>query len=53
IPGGKILCTDMKKTTLENLYSTLKNMENEVIVEDEIMEKALNSLLNMHKLAEG
>ncbi|MBF4761049.1 quinolinate synthase NadA, partial [Clostridioides difficile] len=44
---------DMKKTTLENLYSTLKNMENEVIVEDEIMEKALNSLLNMHKLAEG
>lgn len=53
IPGKNVLCPDMKKTTLENLYSTLLNMENEVDVEESIREKALNSLLNMHKLAEA
>lgn len=43
----------MKKIILENLYSIFKNMENEVIVEDEIMEKVLNLLFNMYKLVEG
>lgn len=43
----------MKKTTLENLYSTLLNMENEVVVEENVRVNALNSLLNMHKLSEG
>ena len=53
IPGGTIKCKDMKMTTLENLYDTILNTKNEVIVEEHIREKALNSLLNMHKLAEG
>lgn len=52
IPGGSVRCADMKKTTLENLYTTLLNGENEVVVDEQIREKALKSLLNMHKLAE-
>lgn len=53
-PGGKgvIKCRDMKKTTLESVYNTLLNMENEVIVEENIRVNALNALLNMHKLSE-
>lgn len=52
IPGESISCIDMKKTTLNNLYETLLNMDNEVVVEETVRIKALNSLLNMHKLAE-
>ena len=51
IPGGTILCKDMKMTTLENLYYTLLNMENEIIVEEETARKALRCLENMHALA--
>lgn len=51
IPGGTISCKDMKMTTLENLYHTLLNMENEIIVEDETARKALRCLENMHALA--
>lgn len=51
VPGGKICCVDMKKTTLQNLYDTLLNMKNEVILDEEIRAKALVSLENMHRLA--
>jgi quinolinate synthase len=51
IPGGKISCIDMKKTTLQNLYDTLLNMKNEVVVDKAVAEKALNCLENMHYLA--
>ena len=51
IPGDKICCQDMKKTTLENLYDTLLNMNNEITLDEEIRKKALRSLENMHKLA--
>ncbi len=50
IPGDRICCQDMKKTTLENLYDSLLNMENEIILDEEIRKKALKSLENMHKL---
>lgn len=50
IPGDRICCQDMKKTTLENLYDSLLNMENEIILDEEIRKKALRSLENMHKL---
>ena len=49
IPGERICCQDMKKTTLENLYNTL-NMENEIILNENIRKKALVSLENMHRL---
>ena len=51
IPGGKISCIDMKKTTLQNLYDTLLNMKNEVVVDKAVAKKALNCLENMHCLA--
>lgn len=50
IPGDKICCQDMKKTTLENLYDSLLNMRNEIILDEEIRKMALKSLENMHKL---
>lgn len=49
IPGKNISCVDMKKTTLESLYEALLTMENEIIIDEDIREKALTSLLNMHE----
>lgn len=51
IPGGNISCKDMKKTTLENLYDTLLNMNNEVNLDEKISKNALQCLENMHLLA--
>ena len=48
IPGNRISCEDMKKTTLEAVYETLLNMKNEITIDEDIREKALTSLLNMH-----
>lgn len=50
IPGDRICCQDMKKTTLENLYDSLLNNKNEIILDEEIRKKALRCLENMHKL---
>ena len=41
----------MKKTTLNNLYDTLLNMKNEVILAESVSKNALKSLENMHSLA--
>ena len=49
IPGNRICCEDMKKTTLEDVYETLLNMKNEIIIEEDIRQRALNCLLNMHR----
>lgn len=51
IPGNRICCEDMKKTTLEDVYKTLLNMKNEITIEEDIRQKALNCLLNMHRYA--
>jgi quinolinate synthase len=51
IPGDRICCQDMKKTTLENLYDALLNMSNEITLDEDIRVKALKSLENMHILA--
>lgn len=51
IPGSTISCVDMKKSTLTNLYDALLNMNTEVIVEQEVAQKALRCLQNMHQLA--
>ena len=50
IPGDRICCQDMKKTTLENLYDALLNMQNEITLYEDIRKKALRSLENMHIL---
>lgn len=49
-PGERICCKDMKKTTLENLYDVLVNMNNEVILNEDIRVKAEKCLQNMHLL---
>ena len=46
-----IRCSDMKKTTLENLYETLLYMKNEIKLDEDIRKKAFKSLENMHKLS--
>ena len=51
IPGDRICCQDMKKTTIENLYDALLNMKNEMILDEDTRRQALRSLENMHKLA--
>lgn len=45
------ICMDMKKVTLDKVLLTLENMDNEVVLEDEIMKKALVPLQNMLELA--
>ena len=39
----------MRKTTLEDVYETLLNIKNEIIIEEDIRQRALNCLLNMHR----
>lgn len=51
IPGESISCIDMKKTTIQTLYDTLLNMNNEITVDENISKKALICLENMHSLA--
>ncbi|HBI91864.1 MAG TPA: quinolinate synthase [Terrisporobacter glycolicus] len=48
----KMICPNMKKTSLEKVYDALCGKVDEVILDKEISEKALTSLENMHKLGE-
>ncbi|WP_373899673.1 quinolinate synthase NadA [Haloimpatiens sp. FM7315] len=42
-----MVCRDMKKTTLEDVYKALKEMKYEVNLNDDIIKRANNSLENM------
>lgn len=46
-----MICPNMKKITLENLYTCLLNEEHEIILNENQRIKALNSLENMHRLS--
>ncbi|WP_419725512.1 quinolinate synthase NadA [Terrisporobacter petrolearius] len=48
----KMICPNMKKTSLEKVYGALCGKVDEVVLDKEISEKALTSLENMHKLGE-
>lgn len=48
----KMICPNMKKTSLEKVYDALDGKIDEVVLDKEISEKALTSLENMHKLGE-
>lgn len=48
----KMICPNMKKTSLEKVYDALCGKVDEVVLDKEISEKALTSLENMHKLGE-
>ena len=45
-----MVCPNMKKTTLQDIYDALDGKREEVILDEEIRKKALRSLENMHKL---
>jgi len=51
VPGKTMTCINMKKTTLEDVYDCLLSMTNEIKIEETLRVKALDSLLNMHKLS--
>ena len=50
IPYGKMVCRNMKMTTLKDLYESLLKMENKIEIDEYLRLKAYNSLKNMHKL---
>ena len=45
-----MVCPNMKKTGLQDVYDALDGKREEVILDEEIRKKALTSLENMHKL---
>lgn len=45
-----MVCPNMKKTSLQDVYDVLDGKKEEVILDEEIRKKALTSLENMHKL---
>ena len=44
IPIGDLVCEDMKKVTLENLFETLRDLRNEVTVPEEIAARARRAI---------
>ena len=50
IPGGSMVCSNMKKTTLKDVYESLKFDKNQIEIEEELRERAYTSLINMHRL---
>jgi len=51
--SDNMLCEDMKKTTLEDVLTSLKTMTHEVKVPEEIRVKAVMSVEKMLKIAQG
>lgn len=45
-----MVCPNMKKTSLQDVYDALDGKKEEVILDEEMRKKALTSLENMHKL---
>ncbi|SHI05992.1 quinolinate synthase NadA [Clostridium intestinale] len=51
VPGTTMTCINMKKTTLEDIYITLKEETNEIILDEDVRMKAYKALENMHLLS--
>jgi quinolinate synthase len=47
IASPKLVCTNMKKTHIEDVLRSLQNMENEIILEDDLIKRAKSSLDRM------
>ena len=45
-------CPGMKMNTLEKVYDVLNSMENEMLLNEELRQKAQAPLTKMHELAE-
>ncbi|MBC2581025.1 quinolinate synthase NadA [Clostridium sp. DJ247] len=50
LPGGGMSCINMKKTNLTDVHNSLLNMEYNIEVDEEVRQKAYNSLAMMHEL---
>lgn len=50
MPSGGMMCVNMKKTTLQDVYDSLDKMQYEIKLDEEVREKAYNALINMHML---
>lgn len=50
-PGEGMTCVNMKRTSLENVYEGLLNMQHEITIDEEVRSKAYTALMNMHKLS--
>lgn len=50
VPYGKMICKNMKMTTLQDVYESLIKMENKIEIDEDLRVKAYTSLKNMHKL---
>jgi len=48
-----LICYNMKKTSLEDVYHVLKTEENEILVEESVRQKAFTSLNRMLELSKG
>lgn len=46
-------CPNMKKTSLKDVYNCLKDLSNEVVIEEDVRKKAALSLERMHILGEN
>lgn len=45
-----IICPDMKKNTLQNIYETLLNETNEITLDKEVSQKAMNCINKMFEI---
>lgn len=50
MPSGGMMCVNMKKTTLQDVYDSLNKMQYEIKLNEDVREKAYNALINMHML---
>ncbi|CDM69722.1 Quinolinate synthase A [Clostridium bornimense] len=51
VPGTTMTCINMKKTRLEDVYDALSKGTYEIIIDEDIREKAAKALNKMHELA--
>lgn len=51
VPGGSMICSNMKKTTLKNVYESLVYNKNLIEINEALRIKAEESLINMHRMA--
>ena len=49
--NDRMVCPNMKKTTLENLFETLQEMKNEVLVPTDVADRARNAIARMLAIA--
>lgn len=49
--GSTMTCVNMKKTTVRNVYESLLYMKNEIVLDEDVRNKAHAALMNMHSMS--